>query len=141
MRWFVTPSRDGHPRLLIIDDVPTTNTSNALRLAVRERGVAQPAFDQYAVMRLQNKTPFRSAKTSPRRQSCSRSSSGTARTKRGFSTFLRNYRAGVEEYVNSGGKMYLEGLYLFEGAATRRVRLTESFVVNDILNCNGITRS
>ena len=115
VQWFVRrPVTGTRARLLIIDDVPTTNTSNARFDSLFANAASRNLpSDQYAVMRLQNKTPFRSAKDVAQTFKLFEAVIWYRANETSFSTFLHDYQAGIEGYLDHGGKLFLEGLYLW----------------------------
>lgn len=138
VRWFVRrPVTGTRARLLIIDDVPTSNSSNARfdSLYINTAARNLPA-DQYAIMRLQNKTPFRSAMDVQQTFQQFEAVIWYRANETSFSTFLHDYQAGIEGYLDNGGKLFLEGLYLIEGRNAVGA-LSPSFVT-DYLDCRGM---
>lgn len=138
VRWFVRrPVAGSRARLLIIDDVPTSNASNARFDSLYMNTAARnlPA-DQYAIMRLQNKTPFRSAMDVQQTFQQFETVIWYRANETSFSAFLHDYQAGVEGYLDHGGKLFIEGLYLIEGKNSVGA-LSPSFVT-DYLDCRGL---
>ncbi len=136
--WFVRrPVTGTRARLLILDDVPTSNSSNArfdsLYLNTAARNL--PA-DQYAVMRLQSRVPFRSAMDVQQTFQQFEAVIWYRANETSFSSFLHDYQAGIEGYLDNGGKIFLEGLYLIEGRNATGA-LSPSFVT-DYLDCRGM---
>ncbi|MBI5168548.1 MAG: hypothetical protein HZA61_03575 [Candidatus Eisenbacteria bacterium] len=138
VRWFVRrPVAGSRARLLIIDDVPTTNTSNvrfdSLYINCATRNL--PA-DQFAIMRLQNRTPFRSPMDVQQTFQQFETVIWYRANETSFSTFLHDFQSGIEGYLDHGGKFYLEGLYLLEGRNATGA-LTPNFIT-DYLDCRGL---
>ncbi len=118
VRWFVRrPVTGVRARLLIVDDVPRTNAANLRFDTLYSNSVARVglAADQYSILRLDTTQPFKSA-------------ADFAQTFKQFeavvwyrgneitvSTLLQTAEPGIGDYLDSGGKFYLDGLYLFRG--------------------------
>lgn len=138
VRWFVRrPVTGTRARLLIIDDVPINNASNLRFDSLYANAAARnlPA-DQYAVMRLQNRTPFRSAKDVQQTFQQFEAVIWYRANETSFSSFLHDYQAGIEGYLDHGGKLFLEGLYLIEGR--NAVGALSPGFVTDYLDCRGM---
>jgi hypothetical protein len=89
-----------------------------------------------AIMRLQNKTPFRSAMDVQQTFQQFEAVIWYRANETSFSSFLHDYQTGIEGYLDNGGKLFLEGLYLIEGRNAVGA-LSPSFVT-DYLNCRGM---
>jgi len=129
VRWFVRkPTTGTRARLLIIDDVPATNTSNARFDSLFANTAARnvPA-DQYTILRLQSGQPFKSSKDLEQTLKLFEGVMWYRANETSFSTILNSYQSGLEAYLDAGGKMYLEGLYLIAGT-NGTGPLTEEFI-------------
>lgn len=118
LRWVVrAPSAPGlHPRLLLIDDVPSSNGANFTidtlwsNTATRNLGVGS-----FSILRLETTQPFRSNQDVL--QTCRQFDAviwyrGTQTT---FSTLLQNFQDGLSGYADRGGKLMIESLNLIDG--------------------------
>jgi hypothetical protein len=118
IRWVVrAPSSVGvHPRLLLIDDVPSSNPANFGVDTMWSNNVARdlPA-GSFSILRLESTQPFRSQKDLL--QTC-RLFDGVVwyrHTQGTFSTLLNSYQDALAAYLDGGGKLMLEGRNLIEG--------------------------
>lgn len=136
-RWFVrAPTTGARARLLIVDDVPSTNTANTRIDTLYSNTAArnlQP--DEYSVLRLQFSSPFRSAEDLRQTFELFDAVVWYRGNEITFSTTLRDNEAGIRAYVASGGNFYLDGLYLIAGRNATGP-LQESFV-RDVLQADG----
>lgn len=125
-------------RLLIIDDVPTTNTSNVRfdTMFANSPGRAGVASDEFTILRLQTNQPFRSAADVEQTFKLFQSVIWYRSNETSFPVVLRDYQAGIEAYVNAGGRFYVEGLYLTEGRNASGA-FTPEFV-DRVLDCDGM---
>ncbi len=124
-------------KLLIIDDVPTTNVSNVRfdTMFANSPARAGVASDEFTVLRLQSTQPFRSAADVEQTFKLFQAVIWYRSNETTFPLVLRDYQAGIEAYVNAGGRFYAEGLYLTEGVNASGA-FTSDFV-NRVLDCNG----
>ena len=127
--WFVrAPVTGSRARLLIIDDVPTTNPANRVtdtlftNTAARNLGAGE-----YSVLQLQFTQPFRSAKDLEQTCRLFETVLWYRGTELSFPTVLRDYQAGLGAYLENGGKLILEGYDLIEGRQERGA-LTQDFM-------------
>ena len=136
--WIVQrPVAGAIARLLIIDDVPTTNAIN-LRIDTmfaNSPGRAGVASDEFTILRLQTNQPFRSAADVEQTFKLFESVIWYRSNETSFPVVMRDYQAGIEAYVNAGGRFYTEGLYLTEGLNASGA-FTPDFV-NRVLDCDG----
>lgn len=117
MTWYVRAAGAGqHGRLLIIDDVPTTNATNfATDTLYRNTAARNLPAGSYNILKLQYTQPFHS-------------DSDLVRTFRQFdaviwyrgtqtqrTSLLTTYESAISEYLDGGGNFMVEGLYLFAG--------------------------
>lgn len=132
--WIVRrPVTGTRPRLLIVDDVPPSNTSNARYDSLYTNSATRVglASAEYAVLRLDRTQPFKSAKDVEQTFKLFESViwyRGAAAT---TSNVLSLVEPGIEAYVESGGNFFLEGMYLF-GANGFVGSLSEDFVTRTL---------
>ena len=121
--WFVrqaVPDSTQRPRLLIIDDVPgTATTGNALNFRIDTLYANTAARNlpagSYSILRLQFTQPFRSALDLEQTLKQFEAVVWYRANEITLSSVLRTYGMdGISPYLESGGKFYLDGLYLFE---------------------------
>lgn len=117
-QWVVRrPVTGTRARLLIVDDVPRTVPSN-LRFDTLYTNSCQRVgltADQYTVLRLDTTQPFRSAQDFAQTFKLFEAVVWYRGQEITFSTLLRTGESGISDYLRSGGRFYLDGLYLFEG--------------------------
>ena len=118
VRWVVrAPSAAGiHPRLLLIDDVPSSNPANFGVDTMWSNNVARdlPA-GSFSILRLEFTQPFRSEKDVLQ---TFRQFDGVVwyrHTQGTFSTLLSGYQDALAGYLDGGGKLVLEGRNLIGG--------------------------
>ena len=118
MRWVVrAPSAPGvHPRLLLIDDVPSTNGANftidTLWSNTAARNLSPGSF---SILRLDTTQPFRTNQDviqTFRQFDAVIWYRGTQNT---FSTLLQTFQDGMAAYLDGGGKLLIESLNLIDG--------------------------
>lgn len=136
-RWFVrAPTTGARARLLIVDDVPSTNTANVrIDTLYANTAARNLQADEYSVLRLQFSTPFRSAEDLRQTFDLFDAVVWYRGNEITFSTTLRDFEAGIRDYVSAGGRFYLDGLYLIAGRNATGP-LAESFT-RDVLQCDG----
>lgn len=136
VRWFVRrPTTGARARLLIVDDVPTSNVTNArFDSLFTNTALRNLPPDQFTILRMQTNQPFKSAKDLEQTFKLFEAVIWYRSNETTFSTILDNYQAGLEAYLDGGGKMYLEGLYLIAGQ-NGTGPLNESFV-SRYLDCD-----
>lgn len=116
-RWFVrAPVTGSRARLLLIDDVPTTNAADAATDALYANAAARnlPA-GTYSVLRLQTTQPFRSVADVAQTFGLFESVIWYRGSQPTFSTLLRDYQAGIDAYLDAGGRFYVESYDLVDG--------------------------
>lgn len=115
-------------RLLLVDDVPTTNTANFATDTLYQNTAARnlPA-GTWSVLRLQSSQPFRSALDVQQTFALFEAVIWYRGSQTNFSTLLRDYQDGISAYLDNGGRFMIEGLHLTEGYGTNGP-LRESFV-------------
>jgi hypothetical protein len=116
-RWVVrAPVTGTRARLLIIDDVPTTNPANVTTDTLYYNTAARNlAANEYSILRLQTTQPFRSIADVA--QTCGLFEAviwyrGRELT---VSNTMRTYRDGLGAYLEDGGTLLIESLNLVEG--------------------------
>jgi hypothetical protein len=127
--WYVrAPVTGPRARLLIIDDVPTTNTANFATDTLYQNTAARnlPA-GSWSVLRLQSTQPFRSALDVQQTCALFEAVIWYRGSQTNFSTVLRDYQDGIAGYLDAGGRFMIEGLNLTEGYGTTGP-IRESFV-------------
>ncbi|MEO5987424.1 MAG: hypothetical protein ABIU54_08350 [Candidatus Eisenbacteria bacterium] len=141
VRWFVRkPTTGDRARLLIVDDVPTTNTSNArFDSLFTNNALRNIPPGEFSILRMQTNQPFKSAKDVEQTFKLFEAVMWYRANEITFSTILNNYQAGIGAYLDGGGKMYLEGLYLIAGL-NGTGPLNEDFVPR-YLNCDGMLKT
>jgi hypothetical protein len=115
------PVQGARARLLIVDDVPGrgpgTNPSN-LRFdtlytnSANRVGLPQ---DQYTVLRLDTTQPFRTAADFAQTFALFESVVWYRGNEISVSSLLRTGEAGIAQYLDGGGRFYVDGLYLVAG--------------------------
>jgi hypothetical protein len=118
LRWVVrAPSAPGtHPRLLLIDDVPSSNPANLTIDTLWSNTAARnlPA-GSFSILRLDTTQPFRSNQDVIQTFRLFDAVIWYRGTQTGFSTLLEAYQDGFAAYLDGGGKMLIESLNLIEG--------------------------
>ena len=116
--WFVRrPTTGPRARLLIVDDVPRSNAANLRFDTLYTNSCARVGLttDQYTVLRLDTTQPFKTAGDVAQTFKLFESVVWYRGNEITFSSLLRTAEPGLGAYVSSGGKFYLDGLYLFAG--------------------------
>ena len=128
VRWFVrAPATGGHfphyGRLLIIDDVPRAYSNNFRADTVYYNTAARNlAPGEYSILQMDFTQPFRSAKDIEQTFGLFDAVVwyiGGIQDFRTYETTLANYQAGLGAYLESGGKVYLDGMDLVNGLHAR----------------------
>ncbi len=141
VRWFVRrPTTGARARLLIVDDVPTTNITNLRFDSLFTNNATRniPA-GEFSILRMQTNQPFKSAKDIEQTFKLFEAVMWYRANETSFSTVLNNYQDGIAAYLDGGGRMYLEGLYLIAGT-NGTGPLREDFVTR-YLNCDGMIKN
>ena len=126
-------------RLLIVDDVPRTTAANSQTDTLYTNTAARNIpLDSYTVLRLDFNQPFLSAKDLEQTFKLFETVIWYRGNLTSVSTTLRNYQDGVGPYLESGGRFYLDGLYLFSGLNAPGA-LREEFA-QKYLNCDGFLK-
>lgn len=145
--WFVrqpVPDSTQRARLLLVDDVPggTTGNNQNFRIDTLYSNTAArnlPA-GSYSILRTQFTQPFKSAKDLEQTFKLYDAVIWYRANEVSISSVLRTYGMdGIGPYLQSGGKFYVEGLYLFAGTNANG-QLPEEFVTR-YLNCRGMYRA
>ena len=127
--WFVRkPVTGTRARLLLVDDVPKTNAAN-LRfdtLYSNSAGRVGLTTDQYTILRLDTSQPFKTAADFEQTFKLFETVVWYRGNETTLSTLLGLGEPGIGNYLNAGGRFYLDGLYLFSGANANGA-LTEDF--------------
>lgn len=129
-RWVVrAPVTGTRARLLIIDDVPTTNPANVTTDTLYYNTAARnlPA-NEYSILRLQQTQPFRSIHDVE--QTCGLFEAviwyrGRELT---VSNTMRTYRDGLAAYLENGGTLMVESLNLVAGDGVLSAALPADWV-------------
>lgn len=133
------PVAGSRARLLIVDDVPRTNTANnlidTLYTNTANRNIP---FDSYSVLRLDFNQPFLSAKDVEQTFKLFETVIWYRGNMTSVSNTLRDYQDGLGPYLEAGGRFYMEGLYLFSGLNAPGA-LREEFAQR-YLNCDGFLK-
>lgn len=140
--WIVRRAVTGSlARLLIVDDVPTSNPSNVRFDTMFTNSAARAgiAADEYTVLRMQTGQPFRSAADVAQTLKLFQSVIWYRSNETVFPLLLHDYQQGIEDYVDAGGRFYIEGLYLVEGLNAAGA-FTPDFVTR-VLDCDGLLTS
>lgn len=130
-----------HGRLLLLDDLPTQSQlpNRFLFDSIYVNTANRLLPGQYDVLRTQFTRPFKSNADLLQTLRQFDAVVWYRGPQGGISTVLQNDQAAVETYLQSGGKLYLEGLNLFSGARTTGA-MTEDFVPR-FLNSDGLMLS
>jgi len=118
LRWVVrAPSAPGvHPRLLLIDDVPSTNGA-AFTIDTLWSNTAVRNLDpgSYSILRLEFTQPFRTNQDIVQTFRQFDAVIWYRGTQNSFSTLLQNFQDGMASYLDGGGKLMIECLNLIDG--------------------------
>ncbi len=141
--WYVKapvalPDAQGKGRLLLVDDVPTTDASNVRNDTLYANAVARAGLPAgtWSVLRLQTNQPFHSAKDLEQTFEQFRAVVWYRGEQTSISTVLSNYGSGIGDYLDNGGKMFLESLNLVRSWSSGGP-FDEAFV-QKYLNTDGI---
>jgi hypothetical protein len=129
-QWNVRSAVTGaNARLLIVDDCPRTNASN-LRfdtLYSNSAGRIGLLASEYSILRLDVTQPFRTPKDVEQTFGLFQSVVWYRANEVTFSTLLDMAEPGIAAYLDHGGRIYLDGLYLI-GGRNANGPLSEDFV-------------
>ena len=117
-QWFVRrPVTGTRARLLIVDDVPRTNAANTRFDTLYSNTCARVglAANQYTVLRLDTTQPFKTAADFSQTFKLFENVVWYRGNEITFSSLLRTAEPAISDYVRSGGRFYVDGLYLFGG--------------------------
>lgn len=139
--WYVMkPALSDRARLLIVDDVPRTNPANNLIDSLYSNTASRNLPPgTYTIVRLEFNQPFASAKDLEQTFRLFESVLWYRGNMSSVSAPLRDNQAGIGPYLENGGRMYLDGLYLFSGTNAPGA-LDEEFA-RKYLNCEGFLRT
>lgn len=117
--WYVkapvaVPDAQGYGRLLLVDDVPSTDPAELRVDTLYANAVASMGLPagSWTVLRLQSNQPFRTAADLEQTFKQFRAVVWYRGEQSTVSSVLSNFGAGVGPYLESGGKLYLESLNL-----------------------------
>lgn len=116
-RWFVrAPVAGARARLLIIDDVPSTNAAGFSTDTLFANAAARnlPA-DEWSLLRLEHTQPFDSNADVAQTFALFEAVIWYRGTEPTFSSVMAAYQQGIGSYLDSGGKVMLEGFHLIDG--------------------------
>lgn len=104
-------------RLLIVDDVPRTNAANLRFDTLYTNSAARVGLttDQYTVLRLDTTQPFKTAADFAQTFGLFEAVVWYRGNETNLSTLLRTGETGIGDYLDAGGKFYIDGLYLVAG--------------------------
>jgi hypothetical protein len=140
VRWFVKrPTPGARARLLIVDDVPRTNPANFTIDTLYTNSAARNlAAGDYTVLRLDYGNPFKSVLDVA--QTCKQFDAVIwyRANELTISTTLQSYQDGIGQYLDAGGRFYIDGLYLFSGNNAAGAFNPE--FANRYLDCDGFVQ-
>lgn len=119
MGWYVwapvtDPDPDLNARLLIIDDAPGAGSFTIDTLYTNAARRNLPA-GTWRVLQLDVNQPFRSTADLAQTLKLFKSVVWYRGNQATVSTLIQNYQDGIASYLDSGGRLYLEGLNIVEG--------------------------
>ncbi len=137
-RWFVrAPTTGTRARLLIVDDVPASNSANTrIDTLYANTAARNLAADEYSILRIRTTQPFRSAADVAQTFDLFDAVVWYRGNETVFSTVLNSYQSGIRTYLASGGKFYIDGLYLVAGKNASGF-FDPSFAI-DVLGASGL---
>ncbi len=118
VRWVVrSASTPGvHPRLLLIDDVPSTNPAAfTIDTLWSNTAVRNLPAGSYSILRLEFTQPFRSAKDVAQTCRLFDAVIWYRGTQTSVSTLLESFQDGLATYLDGGGQLLIESLNLIDG--------------------------
>jgi hypothetical protein len=116
--WFVKkPVTGTRARLLLVDDVPKTSSANLRFDTLYSNSVGRVGLttDQYTILRLDTTQPFKTAADFEQTFKLFETVVWYRGSETSLSTLLGLGEPGIGNYLNAGGRFYLDGLYLFRG--------------------------
>lgn len=141
--WYVRapvaqPDAQGYGRLLLVDDVPTTDASNVRNDTLYANAITASGIPSttWTVLRLQSNQPFRSAADLEQTMKQFRTVVWYRGEQTAFSSVLANYGAGIGPYLESGGKLMIESLNLIQSWSS--VGPFDVDFVDRYLNADGV---
>ncbi len=104
-------------RLLLVDDVPKSNAANLRFDTLYSNSVGRVGLttDQYTILRLDTTQPFKTAADFEQTFKLFETVVWYRGNETTLSTLLGMGEPGIGNYLNAGGRFYLDGLYLFSG--------------------------
>ena len=104
-------------RLLIVDDVPRSNAANLRFDTLYSNSVARVGLttDQYTILRLDTTQPFKSAADIEQTFKLFETVVWYRGNEITLSTLLQTGEPGIGNYLDAGGKFYVDGLYMVAG--------------------------
>ena len=104
-------------RLLIVDDVPRSNAANLRFDTLYSNSVARVGLttDQYTILRLDTTQPFKSAADFEQTFKLFETVVWYRGNEITLSTLLQTGEPGIGNYLDAGGKFYVDGLYMVAG--------------------------
>src|SRR5262249_45931814 len=128
--WIVRrPVAGPRARLLLIDDVPRSNAANLRFDTLYSNSIGRVGLttDQYTILRLDTTQPFKTAADYEQTFKLFETVVWYRGNETTFSPLLQTAEPGIGDYLNAGGRFYLDGLYLV-GGRNATGPLTEDFV-------------
>jgi hypothetical protein len=125
-------------RLLILDEVPRINAANLRFDTLYSNSVARVGLTtgEYTIVRLETANPFRTAEDFRQTFELFEAVVWYRGNEITFSPPLLTAEPGIRQYLDNGGRFYLDGLYLFSGRNATGP-LSEDFVRSH-LNSHGL---
>lgn len=139
-RWFVrAPVAGARARLLLIDDVPSTNAAGFSTDTLYANAAARnlPA-DEWSLLRLEFTQPFDSDADVAQTFALFEAVIWYRGTETGFSRVMSAREKGLRDYLDQGGRLMLEGLSLVAGQNARGA-MSEEFM-RDYLGADRLFR-
>jgi hypothetical protein len=128
-RWFVrAPVTGARARLLVIDDVPSSNPAGFSTDTMYANAAARnlPA-DEWSLLRLEFTQPFDSDADLAQTFALFEAVVWYRGTEPTFSPVMASYEQGIRDYLDGGGRLMLEGFQLIDGQNARGA-LSEEFM-------------
>jgi hypothetical protein len=128
-RWYVrAPVTGARARLLIIDDLPSSNPSSfSTDSFFTNAAIRNIPAGEWSVLRMETTQPFDSNEDVRQTFELFEAVIWYRGTMPTFSPQMQLYQQGISDYLNNGGSVFLEGLDLVEGLNAPGA-LTQSFM-------------